>query len=432
MEKRYMKFLRKGLEYAVYLLAFCLPWQTKLILRPAATNFTAISLYGSQLLLLLILIVFFIYKLRRQEPDEPMSWLWGALAGLELSVLLSFFFAIDQLLAFYYYLLLLEGIGLFYLLREGLTFSGYEDAALDRIKVIYSFFAGLFLQAILGVYQFLTQSTIVSKYFGLAPHDPSVAGTSVIVTASGRWLRAYGGMDNPNIFGGVLALSLLIAAYLLAKKKMIRSQSELGESLVLFVFYFVTLFALFFTFSRAAWLAFAAALIYLAVILIRQGDRWVIGRFAALVFFSLVMTFIVAYPYRDLVSVRATDNTPLEQQSINQRQEYFGQAFSLIKDHYLFGVGVGNYTLVLEQQDKSAHNIWDYQPVHNVFMLIWSESGIFALFFFLAFLVLLKKDSRWELSGPILLGLIILMLFDHWLFSLPFGLLFLFWVSGLL
>jgi uncharacterized membrane protein len=432
METVCKKFLRITLKYSVYLWVFLLPWQTKIILRSAPTNFTTISLYLSQLLLLVILIAFFSYQLWRRPADEPISGVWWFLAGWEFFMLLSFFVAPDQLLAFYYYILLMEGVGLFYLLREGLAFYGYEEAILDRWQLIYSLLASLFFQAVLGIYQFLSQSTIVCKYLGLAAHDPSVAGTAVVETASGRWLRAYGGLDHPNILGGVLAIALLLTAYLLAKKKMIRSSREAGESLLLFIFYFVALFALFFTFSRAAWLALAGGLIYLAIILIRSRDRWVIGRFGALLFFSVVMIFIVAYPYRELVMVRASDDTRLEQKSLSERQLYLGQAASVISRNWLLGVGLGNYTTALERQDRRPQPVWNYQPVHNVFLLLWSESGIFSVLCFLGFLWLLKKNSRWELTGPILVVLLLLMLCDHWLLSLPFGLLLFFWLAGLM
>lgn len=426
-----MKLFRRAIEYAFYLFVFLLPWQTKIILRPAPTNFTEISLYLSHLWLLLILIAFLAHQIWHHKEDRAISGPWWALAGLELSVLVSFFWAPDQVLAFYYYILLLVGIGLFYLLQEGLATTGYDEGLLDSAKIIYAWLAGLFFQAILGIYQFLTQSTPVFKYLGLAAHNPSAAGTSVVETASGRWLRAYGGLDNPNILGGLLALALIITAYLLVKKKMIRSRSEALESIALFIFYFVALFALFFTFSRAAWLALSLGLVYLIVLLIRSRDRWVIGRLVALLVFSLIMVFIVARPYWDLVTVRAEATAPLEQKSLSQREEYLGESAALIKSHWLFGVGLGNYTLALERQEPRHQSPWDYQPVHDVFLLVWSEGGIFALLFFLAFWWLLKKNSRWEPAGPLLLALAILMLFDHWLFSLPFGLLFLFWLAGL-
>jgi O-antigen ligase len=210
-----------------------------------------------------------------------------------------------------------------------------------------------------------------------------------------------------------------------------------AESILLFIFYFICLFALFFTFSRAAWLSLAVGLIILLIYFIRRKDKWVTGRFVALLFFSAVLLAIVFFPYQELVVARMSDSQPLEQKSITERETYVGQALNIIASRPLLGVGLGNYTTVLAQRsgakDLKVSAVWSYQPVHDVFLLIWAESGIFALLFFLGFLFWpLKKDRR-EPFAPAILGLLlVLLLFDHWLFSLPFGLLFLFLVLGLI
>lgn len=426
-----MRFLRKTAEYLFYFFVFLLPWQTKIILRPAATNFNEIDLYLSHLVLLAAIIISLVYKIRKNNETERISGTWWSLAGLELCILVSFFFAPDQILSFYHYILFLLGVGLFYLLHEGAAESCFEETCLDKTVTIYTFFASVFLQAILGIYQFLMQKTVVCKYLGLAAHNPAAAGTAVIETMSGRWLRAYGGLDHPNIFGGVLAISLIFAAYFLVKKKIIRNFLELGESIALFIFYFVALFALFFTFSRAAWLALAVGFLILFISLALQKDRWIIGRFLALVFFSGVMILMVACPYKELLHVRTAMDTRLEQKSVSERQEYLVESVGVIKGNWLFGVGTGNYPLALQQQDQLKKEVWDYQPVHNVFLLLWAESGILALILFFSFLVYIKKDHRELFSAAVISSLLVLMLLDHWLLSLPFGVLFLFFVLGL-
>ena len=410
-----------------------MPWQTKLILRPAETNFTEISLYASQLVLLIILVIFFIYKFRSKDSSESAPGVWYFLAGLELFVFASFFVAVDQTLAFYHYLIFLEVIGLFYLLREGTLFKGYIESYLNKTVIIYVFLSSIFFQSVLGIYQFLTQSSFAFKYLGLAAHNPEDPGVAVVEAASGRFLRAYGGVDHPNIFGGVLAISLILAVYFLAKKKVLNSNKEIFESIFLFIFYFFSLFALFFTFSRSAWLAYAAGLIFLLISFIKGKDRWMIGRFLALVFFSVIFLSIIVRPYQDLVGVRVSANTRLEQISLNERQIYFEQSAALIKSQPLLGVGIGNYTSELDRRDENKKPAWVNQPVHNCFLLIFSESGIFSLIFFLGFLIcLILKDRRENFSWAIIIALIVLMMVDHWLISLPSGVLFLFFILGLI
>ncbi len=437
MSKKLQRFLAATVEYSFYLFVFLLPWQTKLIIRSAETNFTEISIYVSHLLLLIVLIVFFAWQLKRKVDSEPISPLWISLAALELSILISFFFASDQLLAFYHYLLVLMGIGLFYIIRAGTISYSYEESQFSTSKIIGSLFLSIFFQASLGIYQFLMQFSPANKFLGLAVRNADITGASVVETVSGRWLRAYGGLDHPNILGGVLAISLIITAYLLAERKMIRSKTEAATSLLLFIFYFIALTALFFTFSRGSWLAYVTGLLVLLAILIYNSDRWMLGRYLALIFFSVVMLFIVAFPYRDLAFARTAGawqgQGRLEQKSLDERGSYVTQAGSLIRECWIFGAGAGNYTQAIEERDIVKQEAWFYQPVHNSFLLLFAQSGILSLVSFLAFLYfLIRKDRRAVYSGAVLAALVILMIFDHWLISLPFGLIFLFLVLGLL
>ena len=273
-----MRFLQKIIESLLLLFVFLLPWQAKLILRPEINNFNEISLYLSHLVLLLALIFFFIYQLKKRSYLYRTPIIWYFLGGLEISILISFFVAPDKILAAYHYFLMLGGLGLFYLIREGINRGAYEESCLNRIRIIYTFLISIFFQSVLGIYQFLSQKSLVSKYLGLANHDPQVFGTSVIETASGRWLRAYGGLDHPNILGGVLVIALLLSAFLLARKRIINSQIQMGGVLLLFCSYFFSLAALFFTFSRTAWLAFMIGFVVLLLSVLKREDYWVLKR----------------------------------------------------------------------------------------------------------------------------------------------------------
>lgn len=63
-----------------YIFVFLLPWQTKLILKPAASNFIEISLYLSQICLILALAL---AALSRPEEAKlawrsPLAWVLSA------------------------------------------------------------------------------------------------------------------------------------------------------------------------------------------------------------------------------------------------------------------------------------------------------------------------------------------------------------------
>lgn len=433
METNLSKFLRTTIEYLGYLFVFLLPWQIKLILRPGETNYSEISLYLSHAILLLILILFVIFRLKATDCKYSCRSVVYSLTALEVFVFVSVFFAPDKLLAFYHYFLFLLAFSLFFIVRLGTEPENYQETLFDKIKLLYFFLASVLIHACLGIYQFLTQSSFAFKYLGLASHNPDSFGSSVVETASGRWLRAYGGLDHPNILGGVLVISLILAAYLLAKKKVLTNQKQVWASIFLFIFYFIGLYALFFTFSRSAWLALAFGFIGLLIILIISHDKWIISRFVALLFFSSLLIVIAAAPFQELLVARIEATGRLEQKSISERIMYNSQAKELIKNNFLSGVGVGNYSVVSSSLDDNKKSAWDYQPVHNTFLLLWVESGIFSFLSFLIFLFFLIKNGRREaFSVALVITFVVLMMFDHWLISLPFGILFLFLFLGLI
>jgi len=479
------KYYLGGRDFLFYLFIFLLPWQTKLIIRPADTNFTEISLYARELILLLWLLLVSISGACRSPKinweqfkrnwaiKNKLTIFWCLMLIWWLLVALSIFSASDQLLSFSRLLLFSIGLGLVYFLKNKLDFSGQpclEDfsvidyqaktdsvtelkGGLSKLKIIYVFLGSLILQVVLGIYQFLTQSTPVCKYLGLAVHDPGVLGTAVVETLSGRWLRTYGGFDHPNIFGGVLVLGLILAAYLFSHQleklknsgnKPIFSlghwrsvKSVLGTDIFLLIFYFLSLAALFFTFSRGAWLALSVGLIILLVYFLKQPIKSVRYRYLALLFFSVIFLLVTALPYQELIITRLRAEARLEQKSLAERQLYLNQAQKIIREHIFTGVGSGNYTLALKNQDlawgQPSQPIWNYQPVHNFFLLLWAECGIFAfLVFSTIFAYLLIKNRRSGLKMAILVALIILLFVDHWFWSLPFGTLMLLFILGLI
>src|SRR5680860_754729 len=367
-----MNFFKRLTEIFLLIFVFILPWQTKLVLRPAVNNFNDISLYVSHLVLLLALICFFIYKIWTKDSGRKTPVIWYFLGILEIVMVVSFFYAPDRLLATFHYLLFLGGLGLFYLVREGINRAAYEDGCLNRIRIIYVFLASTFLQASLGIYQFLSQKSFAFKYLGIASHNPEVAGTAVIETVSGRWLRAYGGLDHPNVLGGVLAIALILSAYLLARKKIINSNIQIWGLIMLFFSYFF-----------------------------------------ALIFFSLALLMVAALPYHELAVTRFYAEGRLEQISISEREEYTLQAGQIIKNHPWFGVGNANYVKYLELNSQVDNFIY-YQPVHNVFLLVFAENGIFAFLSVTLFLVFLAFSRRRQnFAFSIIAAMVIIMMIDH-------------------
>ncbi len=206
MNKIFNKKLSKIIEYSLYFLAFVLPWQTRWIISPGEINngyseYLTISFYAIDVLIISLIILLAIYKSKEGLKEEKINIFWWLVAGLELAVFISIFFATDNGLAIFYYLRFLLGIGFLWLIVS----ASYSEA-----KFILSLLSGFFIQALLAVWQFITQSTFSFKWLGLASHYASELGVSVVEAGGERWLRAYGGLDHPNMLGGVMAVGIIL------------------------------------------------------------------------------------------------------------------------------------------------------------------------------------------------------------------------------
>jgi O-antigen ligase len=318
----------------------------------------------------------------------------------------------------------------------------------------------------LGIYQFITGIAFASKWLGMALHDPAVLGTSVVEVAGDpgeRWLRAYGAFPHPNILAAYIVVAILLLIFNFSRSQIDRGSTakpgQFFKRFILEVSCFIVLVAgLFFTFSRSAWLAFGISLIISEGLLFLKAYRrpenlqgakapsgqgveqsetseaeigaptTSLGASSAsfkIVILSVLIFLSLGAIYFPLVTSRISGDTRLEIKSTTERLSSFQEAFSLIRDRPLLGVGIGNYTKTLYNKNPTSAS-WGYQPVHNIYLLILSELGIvgfgvFALFIF--FFIRSHPSSAYFLLPVLSLGL-----FDHYLWSLYAGVA-LFWLT---
>jgi len=435
-----MKYLSKIIEYGLYLLAFLLPIQTRLIIKAGFNEYQTYSLYGVDILLILVLLLFAICVVYswiagqiRNDKNELVPYgnriIWWFIGGFVLISAISFLFASDKLLAIYKFGWLILGVGLFWLI----TRVNY-----NKLKLIYAMLVGIFLQAVLGIWQFLTQSSFANKWLGLAAHDPAQLGTSVVefIAKDGigeRWLRAYGGLDHPNILGGVLAVGILLIVFLFLDNK----NSELKikyKKAIFYSLFFIFITALFFTFSRGAWLAVLAGGLFMLISFVIKRDLKSQKEMLIAILLSSILIGVLFFQYNELVITRLGDNSRLEIKSRIERVASYNEALQIIKKYPLTGVGLGNYTLALSREIPNQESFY-YQPTHNVFLLVCAETGIIGLLFFvlinLSLLIFSFKKMN-DRAVAIIIALIVIMSLDHWLFSLHFGVLFFWLVLGLM
>ncbi len=170
---------------------------------------------------------------------------------------------------------------------------------------------------------------------------------------------------------------------------------------------FIILLGLTLTFSRAAWLSAVVGITFLIVTQalatkyenstnIRKVFR--IKPIFRLLFLLVASGYILAVTLGWAILPRAT--VSVGEPAVNLRLTYNKMAVELIKEHP-FGVGIGNQALHSVKngvyKEFGLDKVWQWQPIHNVYLLMASEMGVAGLIAFLVFIAFLFfKNSKFE------------------------------------
>lgn len=355
-------------DRALLLLIFLLPWQGRFIkevglLGGVPWEQGTRSLYATELLLLAALVLQFLHASRKKDHAPAASPVFLRFWMLFLLyALVSVIWAPSQGAAGTAWVHLFEGFALCYLLWV---------AGVTLRTALAAFLLGSAANAGLGIWQFLTQTTFASTALGVAAHPASEAGAIVVETGLGRFLRAYGLMPHPNVFGGFMAVSLAAATALFVGGAGRRASALLLGGVALFSA------GLLASFSRSAWLAYAV--FFGVFFLVRRGifvhDAARRAKKAVLV--QAVVLFLALLVALPLLMTRMTGAGRLEARSLNDRAAHASQAWRLIGEHYAAGVGIGNMPLAAWRELRPQLDPHGYQPAHNVLLLAAVELGFF-------------------------------------------------------
>lgn len=425
-----MVLVKNLIEYGFYLFIFLLPWQTRLIWQEASLNgftweYGRLSLYGTEILLWAVLFLygFWLLRTRRLQKIEfknfskklqdPGALIYLLVILIVLTAGVSVIFSLLFDISFHAFFKLVELVAMMsMILVFGFT--------LKRVAVVWV--AAAVVQSFFAIWQFFIQYVPANKWLGLAWHYSTVGGSIILQTADERWLRAYGSLPHPNMLGGFLVIALLFLLYLafIAEK--------FGERILILGSLIFLIPALFFSFSRSAWVALIVCLVLLGLWLLnhqRQVHRRI---FFQTIFLILILTSVLAVNLWQPLLTRLQGKEPLEVNSIELRYTFNQQALEVIKDHPLSGTGIGNYTYGVYQSVNGSWPGYYYQPVHNVYLLVLAELGIFGWGLFVAtvlllFIGLIRQAASLDkaISFLAFLSILIIGLFDHYFWTMFFG-----------
>ncbi len=391
---------------------FLLPWQTVWIFQQkfiggTSSQYGTFSLYATEVLLLSV------FALRgRLQLDASLEYVRQA----------SYFFigTVFFSLAFTHFF----QIGLFHILHllfAMFLFLTICDTRTDLHKVVTAFLYGLILPALFGWFQIFAGWSPASTWLGLSIQNAQTLGTAVVETTSGRVLRAYGSFPHPNIFGGYLAVGIVLLAWWI---RFIKTRTMKYLAFALAIILSSTFIV---TFSRGSWLALLIGLIVLIVLMMRR-KRKIPKEAHPFILVGCIATVIALSIFHTHVFSRIQSTDHLEKISIEERTSQYKTVPDVFRRNPVFGVGPGAYSFTLAKLFPGGE-VWSYQPIHNTWILIFCELGGVGFVAFLYFLVRIDQvSSRVSKKAGGMFGvslgmvLLTLALFDHYLWSFWSGL----------
>ncbi|HVZ11235.1 MAG TPA: hypothetical protein VG941_02385 [Candidatus Paceibacterota bacterium] len=428
--------IKKFEQWLWYAFLFSIPIGTRYIFNYDPATFVewrAFSVYLTDVLLAGL----FALRLRSSKKFAFgfSDWL---LAGVLAVAGSSVFYAIDRNVALFQWLKLAEGAALFWYVK---------NYAVERFGLARTFeailYGGLF-QSLIAIGQFAAQRSLGFQFAGESVLSPVLTGIAAFIVGGEKIIRAYGTTPHPNVLAAYLfvALYAFYQYYLYERMESTRIFPRWKE-IILFGTYGITLFGFFLTFSRTLiGLWFGLFLIRAPIVLATEHLRRAINipanrrRWAGILMAgaAVIGLFLVLYwPY---VVNRASISSGDE--AVQLRVLYNQEAVR--GSIHWFGVGIGNFVPWLMRQDIRLP-LGEYQPVHNIYLLLYSEIGLIGAVIFGAFLTVLcvqwylrtEFKKLYHLSlGLVFAGLLIAGLFDHFLLTIQTGRLLLWFMAGLI
>lgn len=185
---------------------------------------------------------------------------------------------------------------------------------------------------------------------------------SWLVNISGNtWMRAFGFFPDPHNFSFFVSLCFFVAiGYLFSGKNVAyRLAAGAGAGLMLL--------AIALSFSRGSYLGILAGIIFFTAFFL--GRSGYLGKASVVLALFVALLFLI---YPKPISQRLVSVFNLKEGSNKERMKNWEEAFGIILDHPLAGVGLGGYATTVDPAAEDRSSIY----AHNIFLDIAAETGI--------------------------------------------------------
>ena len=372
--------MKKLEKFLFYFFIFSIPFQIRKILFFASTGDKFVEwnsgfLYFTDLLIIAVLFLGFLRGGIKFKKTDIWLGLFFLIVGLSLIASQNIGLSVYQLIK------LAEFILLFLYIKYNFEF-------LQIKKILNILVASGVFQALLAIVQFFNQSSLGIKHFEAGIYNANIPGVATFFVNGAKFIRAYGTTPHPN----VLAIFLLLAIFCIYGLFLMNKKSKLLNILYITCFMLCVL-GLLVTFSRAVILVFVAVSLLFFLITFLKFKKLKSKTIGLFLLFTVVCCLFIVMFWSE-ISARFSAISPTEQ-AVSLRIYYNDIAISVIKEKPFLGLGLGNFVWYLFN-NYQFKQFWLYQPVHNLYLLIASEAGVFGLIVFLIFIgkILLERFKQ--------------------------------------
>ena len=424
-------------KYLFYLLLFSIPFQARKILWYEGWRFMewqSISIYMTDLILVCLFLFWICNKLKMKNEKVKITvknlkfYEYFLILFLVISAV-SVKNSSSYLISWFQCLKLLEFVAFFFYLKN------YALAKIGLYNSFFSIFIGGLLQSIIAVSQFLKQESLGLWFLGESIFNKEILGVASFYLPNGeKIIRAYGTTPHPNVLATYIFLAIFSFYFIYLYSRLHKEHDPMLDDWDKSMLWLhgLLLFAFLTTFSRAIiFIWFVSFCGRTLTIRLTRSYRLSFGtpegrkRIKAILLVSLCVLVIFGSLYFNEIKTRLAIH--LDDQAVELRTFYIGEVFK--NGFNLFGVGIGNFVGWMVQNRPNLPT-YAYQPVHNIYLLVYSETGILGTSFFILFLVfvirgfILKTGLKksYHLSFLVFFcSLLFVGLFDHLLMTLQQG-----------
>lgn len=248
-------------------------------------------------------------------------------------------------------------------------------------NIFTTVFSSAVLFSLIGIWQFfLGRTTNFFYIFGERTFNLSTPGIALAQIAGGDYLRAYSTFPHPNALGGYLGMVLLF----------VLSSKFFGSNKIYYLGILSIGLAFLLTFSTTAFLALLILIIFTFLKISNKTAAKLIFIFLG----AALLASLLLPVFSELLLKTFHFSSRLQ-----ERLDLSYISGGMIADRFLTGEGLGTFIINSVKFRGVEVYSWLLQPVHNIFLLVFTETGVVGL---LGLSLLFHKIIKFAVANKLL------------------------------